>query len=94
VAARFFGEPAVFPDGPARLARLTGAPIVFGAGLRRGGGRYHVQVCAPILSDRELGADDDIRRMTQELARTLEGFVRRAPAQWYAFRDVWAQASE
>jgi hypothetical protein len=27
--------------------------------------------------------------MTQDIATTLEGFVRRYPSQWYAFRDMW-----
>ena len=92
VPVSFFGEQAVFPDGPARLARLTGAPLVFGVAFRRRGGRYDVRICPPVISDRSLDAGEDVWRMTQEMARTLEGFVRRAPAQWYAFREIWGAA--
>jgi lauroyl/myristoyl acyltransferase len=44
-----------------------------------------------LLPDRDQPPADDIARMTQELARTFEGFVRRYPAQWYAFRRIWAE---
>ena len=86
---QFFGRPTLFPAGPARLARLTDAPLVFGLAVRRPGGLFKAYICPPLLPDRDRPADDDIGRMTQELARTFEGFVRRYPAQWYAFRRIW-----
>jgi KDO2-lipid IV(A) lauroyltransferase len=93
VTARFFGRPTAFPDGPARLARLTGAPLVFGLAVRRPRGRFRAFVCPPLLPDRDSPADADVARMTQALATTLEGFVRRYPAQWYAFRPIWPGAA-
>ncbi|MCH7617505.1 MAG: lysophospholipid acyltransferase family protein [Chloroflexi bacterium] len=90
IPVQFFGRPALFPSGPARLARLTDAAIVFGLAVRRPGGLFKAYICPPLLPDRERAPDDDIARMTQELARTFEGFVRRYPAQWYAFRRIWA----
>ncbi len=89
VPVEFFGRRTLFPEGPARLARLTGAPLIFGLAVRRPGGRFRAFICPPLLPDRDLPADDDVARLTQSLARTFEGFVRRCPAQWYAFRRVW-----
>ncbi len=91
IAVQFFGRPALFPSGPARLARLTDAALVFGLAVRRPGGLFKAYICPPLLPDRDLPPADDIERMTQELARTFEGFVRRYPAQWYAFRRIWAE---
>ena len=90
VPVTLFGAEASFPEGPARLARLTGAPIVFGMAGRLRGGRYAAHLCQPITSNRELSADADVAEMTQKIATTFESFVRRYPGQWYAFRDIWA----
>ena len=34
----------------------------------------------------------DVRALTQAIARSFEGFVRRFPDQWFAFRDVCGEA--
>jgi Kdo2-lipid IVA lauroyltransferase/acyltransferase len=89
VEVEFLGRPTLFPAGPARLVRLSGAPIVFGVAVRKPGGRFRAFVEAPILSDRNRSGDDDAREITQQLARTFERYVRRYPEQWYVFRDMW-----
>jgi KDO2-lipid IV(A) lauroyltransferase len=89
----FFGRPTVFPAGPARLARLSGAPLVFGAAVRKPGGRFAALISPPLYSDRSLDADEDARRLTQAIAGIFEGHVRRHPSQWYAFRDMWPEST-
>ena len=89
VPVTFFGRETLFPDGPARLARLSGAPLVFGTAVRLPRGRYRAFVFPPLLPDGEADPSADARRLTQSLATTLESLVRRYPAQWYAFREVW-----
>jgi KDO2-lipid IV(A) lauroyltransferase len=92
VAVTFLGRDTVFPEGPAHLARLSGAPIVFAAAVRLPGGRFRATVCPPIVPDRETAAEVDIHRMTQEIAANFEPFVREHPDQWYVFRDIWPDA--
>ncbi len=92
VPVMFFGRETVFPDGPARLARMSGAPLVFGLAVRKPDGRFLASVAAPVYSDRKVKAADDVRRMTQKVASVFEGFVRRHPEQWYVFRDIWPPA--
>jgi lauroyl/myristoyl acyltransferase len=41
------------------------------------------------LSDRKADPEADARRLTQRIATTFERYVRRDPAQWYVFRDIW-----
>lgn len=89
VPVTFFGRETMFPDGPARIARLAGAPLVFGTAVRLPGGRYRVFVFPPLIPVQDADPDDDARRLTQALATTLEGMIRRYPSQWYAFRKIW-----
>jgi len=91
IPVNFFGRTTLFPSGPARLARLSGAPIVFGLGARRPGGRFIAHVEPPLLSNRELDAEEDARRLTQRIVDIFEGYVRRYPDQWYAFRNMWPE---
>jgi KDO2-lipid IV(A) lauroyltransferase len=91
---RFFGHETVFPAGPARLARLSGAPVVFGWAARKPGGRYLAHVSAPILSNRDLDAEEDARLITERIVREFEQAVRRYPEQWYVFRDMWPEEGE
>jgi lauroyl/myristoyl acyltransferase len=89
----FFDHETVFPAGPARLARLSGAPIVFGWAARKPRGRYIAHVSAPILSNRDLQADEDALEITRRIVSDFEQAVRRYPAQWYVFRDMWPKES-
>ena len=93
VPVTFFGHQTSFPVGPARLARLSGAPIVFGLAVRLPRGRFRAFILPPMLSDRDLDADEDARQLTQRIADQFEGFVRRYPEQWYVFRDMWPSSS-
>ncbi|HUF54644.1 MAG TPA: lysophospholipid acyltransferase family protein [Dehalococcoidia bacterium] len=89
VPVDFFGRQTRFPEGPARLSRLTGAPLVFGLAVRLPGGRFRAHVCPPILPSRDSPAETETQRLTQQLASTFEHFVRRHPAQWYPYRPIW-----
>jgi len=89
VPVNFLGHPTYFPAGPARLARISGAPIVFGVAVRRPGNRFIAYGSPPILSARTKEAAQDIRDVTQQLVDIFARFVRRYPDQWYVFRDMW-----
>lgn len=91
VPVKFLGRETIFPEGPARLARLSGAPIVFAVAVRLPRGRFRAVVCEPIVSDRDAEAADDIARMTQATADQFEPFVKQFPEQWYVFRDIWPE---
>ena len=88
VPTTFFGRETVFPDGPARLARLSGAPIVFALAARLPGGRFRAHIEPPMCFDGSRSPEGDARCLTQ-LASAFERYVRRYPGQWYAFREMW-----
>jgi len=91
VPVTFFGRQTMFPDGPARLARLSGAPIVFAVAARLPGGRFRAHIEPPMLTERSVSPDDDARCLTQHLASAFEVYVRQYPGQWYAFRAMWPE---
>ncbi len=93
VSVTFFGRETMFPDGPARLGRLSGAPIVFAVAARLPGDRFRAHIEPPLLSDRSLSPEEDARCLTQRLAAAFERYVRRYPGQWYAFREMWPEQS-
>jgi phosphatidylinositol dimannoside acyltransferase len=81
-----FGVPARIPEGPLRLAAVTGAPIVPIFAARTGYRRYTVHLEPPIRLSR--GADDaELDAAAQTLASSLERVVRARPTQWFHFRD-------
>ena len=91
VDAEFFGTPTAFPAVAASLARVSGAPIVVSACVRRHDNTFTGIALAPIFVERTKQAAEDVQHATQAIARGLEGFVRRWPDQWYIFRPMWPQ---
>ena len=89
VDAEFFGTPTAFPAVAASLARVSGAPIVVSACVRRQDNTFTGIALPPIFVQRTKEAAEDVQRATQSIARGLEGFVSRWPDQWYIFRPMW-----
>lgn len=83
---RLFGTPGVIPEGPLRLAQLTGAPIVPVFSSRTGHRRYTVHVCEPVHVARRAGPHA-LDAAAQELADALGSFVSAHPTQWFAFQE-------
>ena len=79
-----FGAPSRIPEGPLRLAALTGAPIVPVFAARTGHRRYEVTTCAPIRVARD-ARDADLDLAAQRLSDAMEAFVRAHPTQWFHF---------
>jgi lauroyl/myristoyl acyltransferase len=87
VTVQYCGGPVVFTAAPARLAKVTGAPLI-PVDCRREGRGYTVEVHPPITAER---SEEDAAVM-QRVAGALEPTVRRNPGQWYPFGDVYADA--
>jgi predicted LPLAT superfamily acyltransferase len=89
----FLGAPARFSDGPFRLAAMLRRPVVFIAGIYRGGDRYELRF--EQLAD--FGAEHDdtdalIRATVERYVALLEALCRDAPYNWFNFFDFWADA--
>lgn len=86
----FFGLPACTTPGPARLAMLSGAPVVPAFLIREGGSARHRIIILPPVEmvhsgDREADAIENTRRCTA----VIEAVLRRYPEQWIWFHKRW-----
>jgi KDO2-lipid IV(A) lauroyltransferase len=86
-AVTLFGAPATMPEGPLRLAMLTGAPVLPIFAGRTGYREYEVVAHPPIrLSRRATGHELDAA--AQALADAMQSFVRARPTQWFHFSGI------
>ena len=79
VQAPFFGIPAASNPATARIAKVSGAPVVPFFTLREPGGRYRLRLL-PALEDFPGGG---LEADTTRINRIIEDQVRLAPAQYY-----------
>jgi KDO2-lipid IV(A) lauroyltransferase len=86
----FFGRRFRAAMAAADLARASGCAIV-PVFLPRTANGYLVELLPPMTYDRAALGDRTARqKLTQEIVRTFEEYVRRYPEQWYHFVPVWA----
>jgi len=83
-AVTLFGRPGRIPEGPLRLAQLSGAPIVPVFSTRTGYRRYAVYLRQPVTVLRNAG-EQEIAAASQQLADALGEFVSAHPTQWFPF---------
>ncbi|MGI9604801.1 MAG: phosphatidylinositol mannoside acyltransferase [Acidimicrobiales bacterium] len=88
VPVEFFGETTMLPAGPATIALRTGSPLLPTAVYFRGS-QHFAEVRPPVAAERQGRFRDDVTRVTQDLARELERFIRAAPEQWHVLQPGW-----
>lgn len=88
VEVPFAGQRASIPEGPARLAIHSGAPIIVCSAIVAPGGRARVWGSAALYPPIAGKRDDQTRQLTADLAAAFEGLVRQFPEQWYAFSPL------
>jgi KDO2-lipid IV(A) lauroyltransferase len=81
----FFGEPAAFPIGPFVLARASGAAVVPAFCAMAPGGRYRLEIDAPIW----VKPGEEASALATTVA-ALERVIRAYPTQWFNFFDAWS----
>jgi KDO2-lipid IV(A) lauroyltransferase len=84
VPVRLFGEAGEIPEGPLRLAQISGAPIVPIFCARKGHRAYSAEIAEPSFLPRRPG-EGELARVAQRLADVMTDFVRRHPTQWLNF---------
>ena len=89
----FFGRPAMIPTGPAALALRLGTPLLPVTVFRLHDDSYQAVGYAPIIATETGDRDADVRRVTEQLVRSLEGVIRDHPEQWHMPHRIWADAA-
>ena len=91
----FLGVPALFSDGPLRLALLLRRRVIFMVGLFLGGKRYDVRF--ETLADFRNPPTDPaareklVRDTLHAYVARLEALCREAPYNWFNFYDYWRE---
>jgi KDO2-lipid IV(A) lauroyltransferase len=85
----FFGRPAPIPLGPAAIAVRLGTPLLPVCVFRLADDTYSVEATAPVIAQSTGDPRVDEVRVTQELLRHIEGFIRRHPDQWHVPHRMW-----
>jgi KDO2-lipid IV(A) lauroyltransferase len=81
---RLFGRPAMLPEGPLRLAMLTGAPLLPIFAARTSYRCYTVVASEPVRLSRN-ASDAELDAAAQVLASAMQGFIEQHPTQWFHF---------
>jgi predicted LPLAT superfamily acyltransferase len=98
VSLPFLGAPAVFNDGPLRLAMLLRRKVMFMVGLYRGGRRYDVRF--ELMADftqppaDPAARDEMLRAALKDYVARLEALCREAPYNWFNFHDFWREDTD
>lgn len=90
----FFGQPTLFPSGPAHLAFDTGAPIVPVFVVLEKRMKYWGIIKEPIYLNRRGRKAEAVRQGLQEIARNFEEIISRYPDQWFNFFPYWKRDAD
>jgi len=87
----FLGVPARFPLGAFRMAAVLRRPVLWMAGIYRGGNRYeiHVEPLADFSQVHRRDRDEAIASAVAAYAERLQHHCRSAPYNWFNFYDFW-----
>ena len=90
IEVEFFGEKTTLPAGPAMLGiRADTTVLPVGVYFTKSVDGHHAVVRPPLALDRAARLREAVQKGTQDLARELEGLIRRAPEQWHMFQPNW-----
>lgn len=93
IEVEFFGERTTLPPGPATLSIRTGAPL-YPVGTYFEGDGYRVVVNEAIPIPEGMSRAEQVRVMTQALAREFESIIGKAPEQWLVLMPNWPSDRE
>lgn len=85
----FFGKLAPFPDGPARLAYRTGAPIMVVSCIRMPDRTYVMDGQPPLRPDPSQSEEENIYALTAGMAAGFERVIAHHPEHWYPYHPIW-----
>src|ERR1700681_4915870 len=89
-AMPFFGRPAPIPLGTAAIALKMGTPLLPVCVYRLPDDTYMAEAAPVVIAHSTGDKKADEVRVTQELLRRIEGFIRSHPEHWHVPHRIWA----
>jgi lauroyl/myristoyl acyltransferase len=84
IPVRLLGRSYAIPEGPVRLAQLSGAPLLPSFAARVGFHEYHARTYPPLTVPRR-ASERERAEAAQAVADAMGDFLRRFPTQWFHF---------
>ncbi len=91
VKVPFFGKMTTLPRGPAILSLKTGAAILPGFTIRQKDNCFKLFLEKPIFPESTGHKEEDVERLSNQVNKILESYIRRYPEQWFLFHKVWPE---
>lgn len=91
IRTKMLGGDIFLPEGPFRLALVTGVPIVLVSAIRAADGVYDVNFVpfdVPYPTSRQ-GRSAFVQQAAERYACWMEALCRRHPFSWFNFYDYW-----
>lgn len=87
LAVPFFDGQLELPVGPAKLALMTGAPLIPVFAIRLGGGRVRIRLGEPI----DVPDQDAVEPALRRVAAAIQDVVAQHPEQWHVLHHAFVQ---
>jgi len=85
----FFGRQASTPAGAAILHLKTGAPLFFGALVRRKPFHYQFELIPVPYQGAKIVNEENVQRVTAQITEIVEKYVRQFPEQYFWVHKRW-----
>jgi KDO2-lipid IV(A) lauroyltransferase len=89
VVVDFFGIPSQTHITAPALSRRTGASVIPVFVIRRGPGKYRIEINKPLELVYTEDEISDIKKNTQKLNEIFEGYIRKYPQHWFWVHRRW-----
>ena len=94
VFVNFYGRPAYTPDGAARLALETGAPVIPMYTKRIGKSKHQFTILPEIPLVKTGNNEHDLFENTKNYTQVIENIIRETPTQWVWMHQRWKTTPE
>lgn len=92
VVVPFMGRPALTNPVLAKLARRFNCDVLGARAIRLPGGRFRLELTAPLALPRDADGDVDVDAATAMITGVVESWVREYPGQWLWQHRRWRPA--
>lgn len=90
----FLGKMSSTPKGPAMFARKFGSPILPIFAIHDANHHHRVVIGETLYYQDTGNAEEDIARLTRQMAVITEDFIRQHPTEWLWFQHRWSTEPE